>query len=213
MLAVLSEVNLLKPIPPAGLRSLTARGRNRTFRAGGRQVCQGEVSACLQIIVRGCVRVERSHPLLVEPVILAEVGVGGVVGELGMLEGEPGGDTVTAVEDTETVELEAGAVAATLLQFPEASASLLGCLSHRLRTPDDLAEQMVRRGWRSPTLTQPGGRKAGPRAPPDFSRRRDKECRWERELPLARRPLPPCDSQRVDPHGRLTRSVPERVDS
>ena len=159
MLAVLSEVNLLKPIPPAGLRSLTARGRNRTFRAGGRQVCQGEVSACLQIIVRGCVRVERSHPLLVEPVILAEVGVGGVVGELGMLEGEPGGDTVTAVEDTETVELEAGAVAATLLQFPEASASLLGCLSHRLRTPDDLAEQMVRRGWRSPTLTQPGGRR------------------------------------------------------
>lgn len=40
-------------------------------------------------IERGRVRVERAHPQLTEPILLAELGPGEVVGEMGVLDGAP----------------------------------------------------------------------------------------------------------------------------
>jgi CRP/FNR family transcriptional regulator, cyclic AMP receptor protein len=156
MLAMLAQVEFLRPLPPDRLAELAARGRPRTFPAGSRLMRQGAVGDRLHVVVRGNVQVERSHPHLIGPVVLAEIGPGEVVGELGVLDGEPCKDTVRAVEDSETIELEAGALASTLLRFPEVAASLLPSLSRRLRNADELAEQARRRGW-SQVRIGPGG--------------------------------------------------------
>ncbi len=147
MIDILARVEFLAPIPPAGLACLAEQGRARAFRAGSPLIRQGEVRGSLHVIVSGTVRVERAHPLMHEPLVLAEIDAGEVVGELGLLDGEACADTVRAIGDTVTVELRADAVAATLLRFPEAEAGLLPVLSRRLGDGDALAAEGRRRGW------------------------------------------------------------------
>ena len=105
---------------------------------------QGEVACSLHVIVSGRVRLERWHPALRVPMELDELGPGDVVGELGLLDGQPHSDTVTAIDDTETIELDTTAVAGTVLLFPEAAEVLLAAVSRRLRSPAELIERMAR---------------------------------------------------------------------
>ena len=70
-----------------GLAWLIDIGRPRVFRPGGSLMRQGEPADCLYVILRGRVRVECSHPSFSTPVVLAELGEGEVVGEMGVLDG------------------------------------------------------------------------------------------------------------------------------
>ena len=114
---------------------------------------QGEVSDCMHIILSGRVLIERVHPALPQPILLANIGPGDIVGEMGLLDGEPRSATVTAAEDTQTLELSSAALAQALLEAPEVSAALLRTLSQRLRTTDALVAEAIRRGWLS---SEPG---------------------------------------------------------
>ncbi len=135
---MLSTVDIFQDFPPEALSRLAAQGREQTFHAGDRLLRQGEVSAHMYVIVRGRVRKAWSHPDLSEPVDVLELGPSEVVGELGLLDGEPRGETVTAVEETDTIELSARALAETLLLYPVLSVGLLSSLSRRLRSLEDL---------------------------------------------------------------------------
>jgi len=106
---------------------------------------QGEVGDVMYMILEGRVRVQRSHPDLTEPLILADLGVGEIVGEMGLLDGSPRSATVVAVEETEAMELTAAQLSQMVVKYPTVSGALLRLLTRRLRSTDELAEEMSRR--------------------------------------------------------------------
>lgn len=138
-------VEALSGIPVDGLYQLLGQARKRTFGTGSDLMRQGDVSDCMYVIVRGRVRVERTHPALTVPLMLAELGRGEVVGEMGILDRRPRSATVKALEPTEALEVTAEAIAQALEQYPAASRGLLGLLTRRLRSTDELVEEMARR--------------------------------------------------------------------
>lgn len=73
------------------------------------------------MIVRGRVRVERTHAHLALPLVLAELGPGELVGK-----GEdcPCSNTVTAIEETLTVELDATCVPLLFEHYPDVAFTL-----------------------------------------------------------------------------------------
>ena len=135
MLTVLTECPMFQGVPLDGLTALAERGQKRTFPRGAQIARQGEISQSLHIVLKGHVCVERSHPSIVEPIILAELGPGEVVG-LEVLNGQPRSATVRAVEETETLRLEAAVLVEALAEFPEVSLALLRALSRRLQASD-----------------------------------------------------------------------------
>ena len=134
----ITDVNVFQDFPPAGLERLAFGGRSRRFQAGEPLLRQGDVSGVMYVIVRGRVRKERSHPALSEPAEVLELGPGESVGELGVLDLAPWPETVTAVEETDTIELSALVLAETMLLYPMPSVGLLSSLSRSVRTLADL---------------------------------------------------------------------------
>lgn len=98
---------------------------------------QGDVSDCMFVIASGRVRVERRHPVLTAPLTIAELGVGGVVGEIGLRDGEYLSATVTAIEDTETVALLTKSGLDPLGDRTEITRALFGGLLDIDAMPDD----------------------------------------------------------------------------
>ena len=145
MLDLLSQVAILQTLPVAGLSRLAEQGRPRFFPPGSQLMRQGDASESLHIIRQGSVRVERAHPQILRPVVLAELGPGDVVGEMGVLDREPRSATVTGLTAVETLELDAATLAQVLVDHPEAAAALLRILSRRLRNTDELMQLMGRR--------------------------------------------------------------------
>ena len=120
---------------------------------------QGDVSDSLHIILQGRVRVARTHPQILRPVVLAELGPGEIVGEMGVLDQEPRSATVTALNAVETLELDAATLSQAIMDHPEAAAALLQVLSRRVRSTDELVEQLARRERPSEDSgTSPDGR-------------------------------------------------------
>ena len=144
---LLARVPLFRNLSGAALSALTLRYNQRRFPARSVLMRQGEASDCMHIILSGRVVIEREHPDLRHPVLLANLGAGEVVGEMGLLDGEPRSATVTAIEETETLALAAAAVGQAMVEVPELSAALLRILSQRLRTTDALVDEALRRGW------------------------------------------------------------------
>jgi CRP-like cAMP-binding protein len=137
-MTALAEVDVFQDFTPEGLERLAARGRCRRFQLGESLLRQGDVSGVMYVIVRGSVRKERSHPVLSEPAEILELGPGESVGELGVLDLTPWPETVTAVEETDTIELSALMLAETMLLYPVPSVGLLSSLSRSVRTLEDL---------------------------------------------------------------------------
>ena len=111
MLSVLIHVAPLRVLPVAGLARLAEQGRPRRFPPSSQLMRQGEMSESLHILLQGSVRVERAHPQILRPVVLAELGPGEVVSEMGVLDREPRSATVTALTAVETLELDAPTLA------------------------------------------------------------------------------------------------------
>ena len=104
----------------------------------------------MHVIVRGRALRQRSHPALSEPAIVLELGPGESIGELGVLDLVPSPETVTAVEETETLELSALLLAETMLLYPAPSVGLLSSVSRSVRTLAEL-EACARRLRSGPT--------------------------------------------------------------
>lgn len=137
-------LDMFKGASQDALARVAQHSERRSFAKGETLMRQGEASRYVYVIVTGRVRVDRTHPLLPEPFVLADLGPGEIVGEMGVLDGEARSATVVATEDTETVELGATALAVILLQFPEVSVAILRTFSRRLRKADEMLAQMLR---------------------------------------------------------------------
>jgi CRP-like cAMP-binding protein len=130
VLSVLVEAEMFPGIARDDLAFLTQQGELRAFHAGIQLTRQGDVSRSLHIIMGGCVRIERFHPDVADPVVLAILGPGEVVVGAEVLGGQLRSTSVTAIEYTETLELDVRALAQAVLRYPELSAALLHGLSH-----------------------------------------------------------------------------------
>ncbi len=146
MLDVLLQVAVFQLIPSTGLVRLAKQGQRRFFPAGSHLMRQGEVSDSLHVITTGRVRVERSHAGLGRPVRLALLGPGEVVGEIGVLDEGPRTATVTAVEDTETMQVDGATLTQVILDYPDVAIALLRVLSKRIRSTYELLDRELRRG-------------------------------------------------------------------
>ena len=129
-------------IPVDAIARFAAVGRRRLFASGSALMRQGEESDAMFVILSGSVRVVRMHPDLREPFVLATLGPGEVVGEMGALDGARRSATVTAIDDTMVMALDAQTVARMVLENPELYGRLVRVLSKRLRSTDELAAEM-----------------------------------------------------------------------
>ncbi len=138
-LTILAQTDAFKGVPNSGLRVLAKQATRRLFLPGRDIMVQGDASQSLHIIVKGTVRVER-RTVGGQPQILAELGEGEVVGEMGVLDGSPRSATVTTTSDVETLELTAPVMKETFQQFPQALMAVLKMVTERMRNTDALVE-------------------------------------------------------------------------
>ena len=146
--AELARCTLFQGLPSDGVRRLRMLGRPRTFAVGSLLLRQGDPSDCLHVIVTGRVRAELSHPDRPAPVILAELGPGEVVGDLGLLDGRPRAATARALDLTETLCLAYPAEGLALLRHPAAGARLATSVRRRRRVADWIIDQALLDGGR-----------------------------------------------------------------
>ena len=144
MAVMLDPVGLFKGTSPEARRTLSERGRLRTFEAGDLLMRQGEESDAMHVILSGRVRVDRDAPGQSAPAVLAELGANDVVGEIGVLDGGARTATVTALERTRTLELHRTLLSVVLLQDPDVAGELLRTLSRRLRSTDEILDTLAR---------------------------------------------------------------------
>ncbi|HWM86326.1 MAG TPA: cyclic nucleotide-binding domain-containing protein [Kofleriaceae bacterium] len=87
----------------------------------------GEVGDALFVVVSGMVLVKRGNELI------ARLGAGECVGEMGALDLEPRSATVVAAERTRLVRLERNDLMDLLTDYPELTRSLAAMLVERIR--------------------------------------------------------------------------------
>src|SRR5206468_6965534 len=134
-----------------GFARLAAAGERRTYVSGERLMKQGEAAASMWVILSGKVSVVREHKDLAVPIPLAMLGPGEVVGEMGLLDGDPRSATVTAVEPTITMEVPAAGLSSMVAQNPDLYSALVKVLSRRLRDTNELVAESASTGRASST--------------------------------------------------------------
>src|SRR5262249_45278779 len=102
-----------------GFARLAGAGERRLFASGDRLMKQGDKAESMWVILSGKVDVVREHPDLATPIPLAQLGPGEVVGEMGLLDGDPRSATVTAAEETVAMEVPQNALSLIVTQHPE----------------------------------------------------------------------------------------------
>lgn len=129
----LARSPVLADLEPNALQFLTRFGTVRQFAAGDALMRQGEPSLSIHFVLSGNVSVERQRRTDERPVRLAELGVGQVVGEMGVLVNSARSATVLATVPTETLELDAPSFERVAKAFPMLHRVLATLLSERLR--------------------------------------------------------------------------------
>jgi cAMP-dependent protein kinase regulator len=101
---LLRHSRILSKVEPSARRALIGRFTTRSFAPAELLVKQGEEGGRLFLIASGLVEV-RSPDSAGEPVVLAQLGAGEVVGEISMLLRRPATADVAAVHQTVALEL------------------------------------------------------------------------------------------------------------
>lgn len=105
----------------------------REFKVDEPLMTQGEPSTSVHFILEGQVVVERQRRTDSEQVVLAHLGSGEIVGEMGVMVDLPRSATVTAVTPTTTLELDGPSFERAARAFPILHRVLAKLLSERLR--------------------------------------------------------------------------------
>lgn len=108
-------------------------GKVREFRVDEPLMTQGEPSTSIHFILEGDVRVERQRRNDSERVVLAHLGSGEIVGEMGVMVELPRSATVIAAKPTTTLELDTASFERAARAFPILHRVLAKLLSERLR--------------------------------------------------------------------------------
>jgi CRP-like cAMP-binding protein len=142
MSLTLSEVSPFKGMPLDALSALLSKASPKPFAAGSVLARQGEVADRVYVLLSGRVFAERALAEESCSVLLADLGPGDVAGDIVVNDGATCCATLTAVEDTIALELTAAAVTEAVTESLELAKALLRNLSHRLRTLDEMVEEL-----------------------------------------------------------------------
>ena len=134
--ATLAKSPLLSDLDPTALMFLVRLGHRRAFRPGEVLMKQGEPSNSIHFLLSGKVRAERSRRSDDRPVQLAELEAGAVVGEMGVAIDIPRSATVTALDPTESLELDAPNFERLAKAYPILHRVIARLLSERLRATE-----------------------------------------------------------------------------
>ncbi|HEX3244832.1 MAG TPA: cyclic nucleotide-binding domain-containing protein [Chloroflexota bacterium] len=130
----LRQINIFQDLSRGVLARLAMLSRKRSYPVGTLLTRPGEAVDRLYAILRGQVRVESLDASLPEPIVLAELGPGDVVGEWGLLADGVSAERSVVVEAVQAVELPYSALALALLPYPDVAAALRSALSERGRS-------------------------------------------------------------------------------
>jgi CRP/FNR family transcriptional regulator, cyclic AMP receptor protein len=133
MLKTLGASPHLAELDPSALVFLIRFGKMRHFAVGEALMTQGEPSTSIHFILEGQVRITRQRRSDGQPVQLAMLGSGEIVGEMGIMVDLPRSATVIAASQTTTLELDAASFERAARAFPILHRVLAKLLSERLR--------------------------------------------------------------------------------
>ncbi len=126
--AALKRTAIFADVPEEVLSEFASEATERSFAAGAAIIREGEVGSTLCVVVAGGVRIQRRQ------LTLAELGEGGVFGELSALSPEPRSADVNAVEETRILELSAAAVERMMATRGEAAEGIIRVLCQRVQS-------------------------------------------------------------------------------
>ncbi len=141
---MLSKSPILADLDPTALMFLVRLGRRRIWKAGDVIMRQGDPSASIHFVLSGKARAQRARRTDDRPVTLAEFGPGAVVGEMGVVIDIPRSATVTAMEPTETLELDAPNFDRVAKAYPILHRVIARLLSERLRATEQRIGESLR---------------------------------------------------------------------
>jgi len=141
---MLAQSPLLADLDPTALMFLVRLGRRRIWKVGDVLMRQGDPSTSIHFMLTGKVRAQRSRRTDDRPVTLAEFEAGAVVGEMGVVIDIPRSATVTAVEPTETLELDAPNFDRVAKAYPILHRVIARLLSERLRATEQRIGESLR---------------------------------------------------------------------
>lgn len=133
---------LLGRIGRSDLDALVRAGEKRSFAPGAVLFQRGDAGDCLYAIVAGSVRVT-VEGAAGDEVTVAVRGVGEVLGEMSLLDGEPRSATATAHGPVTAVRIEKAAFDRWLTAHPVAARAMLGDLARRLREATDQVAEIA----------------------------------------------------------------------
>lgn len=131
---ILASAPVFRNLGPSTVARLAAECTRRTVAGGEVLLRQGDPPRAAYVVVRGRVRVERAGGDAVHD--RGDMGPGDVVGELGLLTGQPRAATVVAVRDTEVLELSAEAFRALVRRHPDVLMDVTAAIVDRLVADD-----------------------------------------------------------------------------
>jgi len=127
---------LLAELDPTALMFLVRLGRRRSFAAGDVLMRQGDRSTSIHFLLSGTVRAERSRRSDDQPIKLADLEAGQVVGEMGVMIDIPRSATVTALVPTESLELDGPNFERLAKAYPILHRIIARVLSERLKATE-----------------------------------------------------------------------------
>jgi CRP/FNR family transcriptional regulator, cyclic AMP receptor protein len=131
-ISFLKGSELFENQPETMLRAVLAQGHVRTFGAGEHVFHQGDAGDQLFIVKSGVLEVLATRPDGTEPMPIAYLGVGEVVGEIALLTGSPRSATIRAPEHAELFTLERPVFLDLMESLPAFSRNLCLVLARRL---------------------------------------------------------------------------------
>jgi CRP-like cAMP-binding protein len=133
----LKKVDLLAGLKQEQLEGLVRLVTVRTYSKGEVIIRQGDPGNGLFIILNGSVQVtSKTRPGLPDAK-LAVMGKGDFVGEMSLIDGYPRSATVTALAETQLVELDRWAFLDALRKEPNIAVAMLPVLTRRIRRLED----------------------------------------------------------------------------
>ena len=128
----MDESDFLHTLTPAESDALEEVGEPEAYPAGAVIFEQGRIADCVLLVRSGRVRVTMAAAAG-DDIVIAERGPGGLLGELGGIDGQPRSATVTALDEVRGLVVPLRAFRGFLIDHPRAALSLLELMSRRLR--------------------------------------------------------------------------------
>jgi CRP/FNR family transcriptional regulator, cyclic AMP receptor protein len=133
----LKRVNLFSNLEKKDLQALARTCQERKYSAGATLFEQGDTGVGLYILTGGTVRITQANNPDKAVEVLGTESVGGVLGEMALLDDLPRSATITAVDDVTALLLPVWDFRATLHSHPDIAVKLLAVLSRRLRKAEN----------------------------------------------------------------------------